>query len=533
MRYVFNKIKNNRLRALFKTTMLFVLFLLLFISIGLNGTNNSIQDYLFKKIGINIILYGDINDYEYGGYEMDNKKYNQVRSILKEAVDYIEDNDLGIVNYEEGLHNTKILSAQDINNNNYYNIVLFNNSPTEDYLTTISKDVTSNKHYLNAIEQFYQEPNLRETISTNNESFYPVLVGVNDSFFSDLKLGYMNIISGRTFETEEIENGEMVAVVSSQAYILDRNGIKNVSIGDSIPINITYSDNEKVYEFKVIGIDDGKIDGLSMQDTYLFDESGYTQMYQEYYCHNIYIPLKCFEQIRNDLLDMYETSDIKPSKEIYFENDELVFYGQYGGVRPIVITVDNLDDYFDVTSYIKTINKKLNDISDRVIEYTYITNVDNLAVVLSSLDANKGLFFIASIASIIASIVLFIAFVLNDIESHKKDIAICITLGSNKLKMIFSAFVEYLILGLIPCVIAYLLSNAVLNKYMSNLNSKLIDLSDNLVYTNYVTSINLDVPLYMRLVPIIVMVLSLIVACGIGYIKLSKMCVHKILIDGE
>lgn len=509
------------------------MFFLLFISIGLNGTNNSVQDYLFKKVGINIILYGDINDYEYGGYETDSGKYNQIRSVLKEAVSYIEENNLGTVNYEEGLRNTKILSSENINDDTYYRIVLFNSSPTEDYLNSISKDVNSNKPYLDAIEQFYQDPNLCESISTNNESFYPTLIGVNDTTFSDLKLAYMNIISGRTFESEEIENGDMVAVVSDQAYILDRNEIKKVSVGDNIPITVTYGDNEKVYEFKVIGLNDGMIDGLSIQDTYLFEETGYSQMYQEYYWRNIYIPLKCFEQIRNDLLGMYDNYDIKPSKQIYFNNDELVFYGQHGGIRPIVITVDNLDDYFVVTSYVKTINNKLNDISDRVIEYTYITNIDNLSVVISSLNANKDLFYIAVIGSIIVSIVLFIAFVLNDIENYKKDIAICITLGSNKLKMIFNVFIEYLMLGLIPCVFAYLLSSIVLNKYISSLNSKLIDLSNNLVYTNYVTNIDLSVSLYMRLLPIIVVLLSLVVACGIGYIKLYTMSVHKILIDGE
>lgn len=532
MRYVLNKISKNMTKTMFKIVMFFIVFFMLFVAIFFNDVNKKIEDYLFKTIGINIVLYGDINDYEFNGYVNDFDTYNKICSTIKDTASYIEEKKLGVVNFEQGLHCSKVISAQNINDDTFYEMVLYNIDQGDSFLNTVSKDINNNRHYLTSMERFYQDPNSDEVLGLMNESFYPVLIGVNQSKFSDLKLDYMNIVMGRTFSREEIDEGKMVAVVNSQTYLLDRNNISNVKIKDTIPITVTYGNRQEVFEFEVIGINDGNVGGLSIQDTYTFDNFAYTFVYPQSYSHNIYIPNKCFEKIRQSLLDFYLSADKKPTKQNNV-NEEAIYYGQYGGIRPLVITVDSLDHYFEILSYIKTVNKRLNNLSDRVIEYTYFTNLDRFSLAISSINTNKGLFKIASVASILVTAALFIVFILNDVENYKKDIAICIVLGNSKKRMILQILWEYLLLGVFPCILAFSLSNYLVTNYVSKLNMKLIDISTSSIFTDYVSIIDVKTSAYIKILPILIVLISLLIACIISYLKLSLMSTYKILTSGE
>lgn len=532
MRYVLNKISKNMTKTVFKMMMFFIVFFMLFVAIFFNDANKKIEDYLFKTIGINIVLYGDINDYEYNGYVDDLDTYNKIYSTIKDTASYIEENKLGVVNFEQGLHCSKVISAQNINDDTFYEMVLYNVNQGDSFLNTVSKDINNNRHYLTSMERFYQDPNFDEPLGFINDSFYSVLIGVNQSEFSDLKLHYMNIVMGRSFSREEIDEGKMVAVVNSQAYLLDRNNISNIKIGDTIPITVTYGDRQEVFEFEVIGINDGGVEGLSIQDTYTFEKYAYTSVYPQSYSHNVYIPNKCFDKIRQSLLNLYSNADKKPTKQNN-GNEEAIYYGQYGGIRPLVITVDSLDRYFEVLSYIKNVNKKLNDLSNRVIEYTYFTNLDRFSLTISSINTNKELFRVACAASVLVTAALFIVFILNDIEDYKKDIAICIVLGNSKKRMILQVLWEYLLLGAFPCILAFSLSNYLVMSYVSNMNMKLIDISSSSIFTDYVSIIDVKTPAFIKLLPILIVFISLLIACAISYLKLSLMSTYKILTSGE
>ena len=95
MRYIFNRILINKGKTLSNMIMFFLCFIILFSSIVINNLNVEIEDYLYKKLGINLIVYGDIND-DYLGYEDTYDTYNEVYKKMHEIKDYIEQENLGL-----------------------------------------------------------------------------------------------------------------------------------------------------------------------------------------------------------------------------------------------------------------------------------------------------------------------------------------------------------------------------------------------------------------------------------------------------
>lgn len=535
MRYLFNKIKFNPNKTLLNSTMFFITFSVLFLSINLNSVNKKISDYLFNKLGINVILYGDICDID-TGYETDINDYKKIYEILGDTANYISSNNIGIVNYEQELCNTKLYSGKDIYDDDLYELVLFSTTSYDgDYLTSVSKNINDNRQYVTSMDSYYEDPNEEESIfSYRGEAFYPTLIGVSGGEFSDLTLGSMNIVSGRTFNNEEIEEGEYLAVVNYETFLINRDEIRRVEIGDYIPITIEYNGQKQEYEFKVIGINDGIESSLETQMTYYYENEGSIYSRKDDYRSMIYIPNKCYEEIRNSLLDIYEHSEIKPSKQTAISYDEVIAYGQYGGIRPIVITINNLENYKQIVSYVAEVNNELNDISDRPIKYTYFSNLDRFALVVSNMLTNEKLLSFVSKASILVTLFILIIFVLSDIENNKQEIAICVALGKTKLQVLFNLFIEYLLESIGPIIFSILLSNYIGNKYVNNLNNNLIDItSAQTILGEYVETITINQNNLIYLLVVCVVIICFLISLGFGYFKFKDVSIKKILMEGD
>ncbi len=99
--------------------------------------------------------------------------------------------------------------------------------------------------------------------------------------------------------------------------------------------------------------------------------------------------------------------------------------------------------------------------------------------------------------------------------------------------MILQVLWEYLLLGAFPCILAFSLSNYLVMSYVSNMNMKLIDISSSSIFTDYVSIIDVKTPAFIKLLPILIVFISLLIACAISYLKLSLMSTYKILTSGE
>lgn len=532
MHYIFNRILINKGKTLSNMIMFFLCFIILFSSIVINNLNVEIEDYLYKKLGINLIVYGDIND-SYLGYEDTYDTYNEVYKKMHEIKDYIEQENLGRAYLEESLCNPNLYCAKDLYNEDDYQMALFDYPSIEgNYLSVVSKDIESNAHYKTDMKNYYLDPHSIEepTNYSYSSGMYPVLVGVDTKIFSDIKLNYINVIAGRSFTDEEIDDGKLVAICGPNTYVLSRNEIREVKLGDIIPLTIEYGDDIKSYDFEVIGIDDGHYGGLVIEDTMLMEKEGIVNMIGNSYCTSLFIPQKAYLRIRDDLLEMYDEYGRPYASVDDLASEEPIFYNQYGAIRPMLIEADNLDDYQNIVFYINGELNELNKISNRVIEYTSFSNLDRFYVVINNISTIEGLLKLVIIISLCAFLVVFVLYVLKTIEDDKKELALYIVLGKKKIEVVFGLFIEYLIKSIIPMILSLVLTSVLANTYLNHMNNNLIT-TNNIFYSGELDTLEVNIGLSNYLVPIFVVLVIMILVCAISYIRISKLNVKKILFE--
>ena len=532
MRYIFNRILINKGKTLSNMMMFFLCFIILFSSIVINNLNVEIEDYLYKKLGINLIVYGDIND-SYLGYEDTYDTYSEVYKKMHKIKDYIEQENSGRVYLEESLCNPNLYCAKDVLNEDDFQMVLFDFVGIEgNYLSEVSKDISNNAHYKTAMKSFYHNPHL--TKEPDNYSYssgmYPVLVGVDRKEFSDLKLNFINVVAGRTFADEEIDNGKNVVICGPNTYILSRNEFRAVKLGDIIPLSIEYGDDVISYDFEIIGIDDGYSGGLAVENTMIMEKEGIVSMLGNSYCTSLFIPQKAYLRIRDDLLEMYDEYGQPYASVDDLASEEPIFYNQYGAIRPMLIEADNLDDYQNIVFYINGELNKLNKISNRVIEYTSFSNLDRFYVVINNISTVEGLLKLVIVISVCAFLVVFILYVLKTIEDDKKELALYIALGKKKVEVVFDLFVEYLIKSIIPMILSLALTGVLANAYLNYMNNNLIT-TNNIFYSGELDTLEINVGLSSYLVPMFVVLSIMILVCAISYIRINKLNVKKILFE--
>ena len=532
MKQIYNRIVINKGKTLSNMIMFFLCFIILFSSIVINNLNVEIEDYLYKKLGINLIVYGDIND-AYLGYEDTYDTYNDVYKKMHEIKEYIEQENLGRVYLEESLCNPNLYCAKDVLNEDDFQMVLFDFMGIEgNYLPEISKVIDSNAHYKTAMKSFYHDSHL--TKEPDNYSYssgmHPVLVGVDTKDFSDIKLNYINVVAGRTFTDEEIDDGKLVAICGPNTYVLSRNELREVKLGDIIPLSIEYGDDVVSYDFEIIGIDDGYSGGLAVENTMIMEKEGIVHMLGNSYLTTLFIPQKAYLRIRDDLLEMYDEYGQPYASVDDLASEEPIFYNQYGAIRPMLIEADNLDDYQNIVFYINDQLNKLNKISDRVIEYTYFSNLDRFYAVINNISTVEGLLKLAIVISVCAFLVAFVLYVLKTIEDDKKELALYLALGKKKIELVFGLFIEYLIKSIIPMILSLVLTSVLANAYLNYMNNNLIA-TNNIFYSGELDTLEVNIGLSNYLVPIFVVLVIMALVCAISYIRISKLNVKKILFE--
>lgn len=535
MNSVLSKIKANKISLLPKVGILFLLFTFLFASICLNDLNNNINDYLFNKLRINMILYGDINDDD--GHIDSKKDLNKVKDTIYEIKDYIESNNLANVYVEEYLYTNYIYSANKLNDPNDYTIIFYDSSIDEyNYLGSISKDIENNRHFETIQEGFGIDTSKDDRFFISNYGYVPKIVGVDHARFSDRILRSFTLAVGRVFTSSEIENGSHVCILNEVAYYIDKEGIRQVRTGDKIPLTIDIDGKTKTYEFEVIGIVSGQEGDINIQNTAYYELYGQVAFLPEDYRNMIFIPDEALREIYSDFVDIQNKYNYQVTKN---SNDKfsnsVVYYGQNLGVRPVVISINNINSIKPISTYLNEKIDELNKVSNRVIEYKYYSNFDNYVSVIGSLSTNTKLFSFLSIISIILFLIVLSLYIISDIENNKKEIAIRRCLGQNNKNVFKDILIEYLLLGIIPIILALIITYFLSNAYINYINNSFFDVTSGMtVFNNYITKIDVEPLTIITIIKVVILwIISLLISLTITYFKIKNMSIKKVLMEGD
>lgn len=332
------------------------------------------------------------------------------------------------------------------------------------------------------------------------------LCSTNKSEFTDLHYHFneATIEDGRTFNDDEIDNGALACVLTSNIFLYKDGSFTKVEVGDYIKYSIAQVLDGEVntyeeYEFEVIGILNG--------DKYRNHNDTIGRSYT-------IIPEKTFMKI-------YE--DVKSYKLSEFD---------YIQVYPSIIT---LNSFKDIDKFVEKI-EELNEFGDR--NYKYETALDayyGFAGNLDTLSLNSDILFNFSF---VVSILLTIFIVSLDLNRRKKEIGLLASLGESKVAIMVQLVLEYLIIIVFTMIIAAFVSNIISNQFIDKIdlnpevsdifNDKTLDYSDSISILNKAKlTIDFVDLIKICLIQTVVILFTIILSA----IQIFTIKVRKIMID--
>lgn len=332
------------------------------------------------------------------------------------------------------------------------------------------------------------------------------LCSTNKSEFTDLHYHFneATIEEGRTFNDDEIDNGALACVLTSNIFLYKDGSFTKVEVGDYIKYSIAQVLDGEVntyeeYEFEVIGILNG--------DKYRNHNDTIGRSYT-------IIPEKTFMKI-------YE--DVKSYKLSEFD---------YIQVYPSIIT---LNSFKDIDKFVEKIGE-LNEFGDR--NYKYETALDayyGFAGNLDTLSLNSDILFKFSF---VVSILLTIFIVSLDLNRRKKEIGLLASLGESKVAIMVQLVLEYLIIIVFTMIIAAFVSNIISNQFIDKIdlnpevsdifNDKTLDYSDSISILNKAKlTIDFVDLIKICLIQTVVILFTIILSA----IQIFTIKVRKIMID--
>ena len=344
-------------------------------------------------------------------------------------------------------------------------------------------------------------------LSCKYEFFVSVpLCSTSKGEFTDLHYHFneATIEEGRTFNDNEIDDGALACVLTSNIFLYKDGSFTKVEVGDYIKYSIAQVLDGEVntyeeYEFEVIGILNG--------DKYRNHNDTIGRSYT-------IIPEKTFMKI-------YE--DVKSYKLSEFD---------YIQVYPSIIT---LNSFKDIDKFVEKI-EELNEFGD--CNYKYETALDayyGFAGNLDTLSLNSDILFKFSF---VVSILLTIFIVSLDLNRRKKEIGLLASLGESKVAIMVQLVLEYLIIIVFTMIIAAFVSNIISNQFIDKIdlnpevsdifNDKTLDYSDSISILNKAKlTIDFVDLIKICLIQTVVILFTIILSA----IQIFTIKVRKIMID--
>lgn len=490
-RSIFNRLRQTSLLLV----VMFVISLLLCVTFSIKN----VSDVLNNKIAASVNPVVSINAANYVfSYQRD---YDSLRKIGYQK--YCE------MYYEDYYQLIDELKPQYYDLNMTMTMQSLVSYSDEGLLYDVDGDLLSKIKRNKVSEEDIQEklPSLDGWLSGKYEYLRSIpLCSTNKSEFTDLHYHFNEaaIEEGRTFNDDEIDNGALACVLTSNIFLYKDGSFTKVEVGDYIKYSIAQVLDGEVntyeeYEFEVIGI---------LND-------------RKYHNHNDVIGRSYTIIPEKTFMKIYE--DVKSYKLSEFD---------YIQVYPSIIT---LNSFKDIDKFVEKIGE-LNEFGDR--NYKYETALDayyGFAGNLDTLSLNSDILFKFSF---VVSILLTIFIVSLDLNRRKKEIGLLASLGESKVAIMVQLVLEYLIIIVFTMIIAAFVSNIISNQFIDKIdlnpevsdifNDKTLDYSDSISILNKAKlTIDFVDLIKICLIQTVVILFTIILSA----IQIFTIKVRKIMID--
>lgn len=274
------------------------------------------------------------------------------------------------------------------------------------------------------------------------------ITGITETQLIDQVDGKIELINGRVFTKEEIENGKNVTIVSDRFKYQG----KEINVGDKISIDrIVFNSNfQEVYkesvEYEVIGIFK-KTDVIGQISTYSFEN----------YSARIYVPyttaIQEYSNIKS-LIQAYQGLDISNFK-----------------LQKIILKLSNAkyeEDFYNMFDW----NNELIKTDDNTPIYKVTTSEDIFNKITKPLESLSKISSFFEIVSTISVCVLLCLTIFIFLKERRYEIGILYAMGQKKIQIINQYVLETLLIGLLVISLAmfsgYEIGKMYTNKMVEN-----------------------------------------------------------------
>lgn len=281
-----------------------------------------------------------------------------------------------------------------------------------------------------------------------DEALAREIYAVSNENFEHLNEGNINIVEGRTFTKEEIDNGSNVIIVNKWIFeSYDDLNIKDLEIGDKILLsNVIYEyepkGNNKFIqkefchedeEYEIIGF--YTLASETDNNNFWPDIDG---TYAEKMIQYIYMPLKSAESLMDEYRELYQKVSVS------YPNKSFLNYGGYLDIKSMIIKPTSPDSLDTIKDDIIDLYKQNN--YEDISVFTSNNAYELIAGPIESLGEISSL--VIKI-SFIASVTILSLIILLSLRDRKHEIGLYLSLGEKKSKIIFQIFLETYVIGML------------------------------------------------------------------------------------
>ena len=461
MKFIFKKFYHQKIRTLLQMGIFFILASLLFISQMMTSANEQLAKMIENDTDLYFYIVGNINDYEAEntkeGYQEISVAYEELFDKIKtmEGIDYADK--------ESFLYSRYIYTCQNMSDadnydclyiprvpEDYYNFERHNDNEREKMRFSQTPLGLSDEESLKRYAYFGLAEDVLGDIDPDAEgefNFFPSLIGVEQTDFADLKNYFTRIIEGTTFSKEDLSEGRFKAIVPSLSFFAGAKDVDtDIDVHDTFTLTFRKGDIEKSYEFEIIGLHDG----IESYDLPTIDTP---------VCRNIYIPAKTLDIIASDYQEWLSEN---------LSEDEIDYtYGDLKGYKPLMFNVEERGRMKDILSEITPKIKTLSEL-DGGYPYSYVSSLDDYADAITMSESNSFVFTVLNYILISLTLITLIIINVYNINTNKKEIGIQNAMGKKKSRINFDLFKEFLLINIIPIILAVIVSSIFTKVYAEN-----------------------------------------------------------------
>lgn len=423
MKRILRRVKMNLTKKfrknLLKCVVFIILFSMLFTSLYIQNVSKNLENNIISKFDIYIeidpnIFYSKVTQVE------------QKEQTIKYAtiIEDIKNNtNTSFFDYSLLTHFKNPIKSISIENNEYifYDLAGSYSANTNSVYYSLEEHDNKIQNFINGTYTIITR--IKTTISEIPQDF---------------ELGNAELVKGRMFTEDEINNGENVCIINNKFASYSLEGAKIVNVGDVITISeVVQNENGEViyylpHEFKVIGtyeVAEGRkiqSDGLSTGES------------------PIYIPQSKFKDIYESVAKkaVEYDSNYFSDKNARYELDNALF------------KVDTIKDYQEFLNYLEKYSNEFNN------GYKFVSTMDEIYPAISNVLSISNTINYVSALCLIVCISITVLIIVFEMDACKKDIGILLSMGESIRGVLTQFVIEMLLISMLSAGLSFIVTQS-------------------------------------------------------------------------